>query len=202
MKSFFFQVLYCGYKSFGWWIFTKARNPCGRNENSNTIYSSDPAHGLDARTGGHSRLERKDARKGSFSDIDHMYYIHISESAMYSRRTSLTSGKCFNGFHNPFALKPFNNTVGHPDININKGNILVHPIILSTCVCHHQHFQGLLVIFYCFHWQFKAATWVSDFNVRWPSAWQSVRHEQNCSSTVKKPNPSDRFLTLKENLQN
>lgn len=105
-------------------------------------------------------------------------------------------------FNNPFALKPFNNTVGHPGININKGDILVHPIILSTCVCHHQHFQGLLVIFYCFHWQFKAATWVSDFNVRWPPAWQSVRHEQNCSSTVKKPNPSDRFLTLKENLQN
>lgn len=81
MKGFFFQVLYCGYKSFGRWIFTKGRNPHGRNENSNTIYSSDPAHGSDAREGAHSRPERKEVRKdssGSFFDIDHMYGIYVN----------------------------------------------------------------------------------------------------------------------------
>lgn len=65
MKSFFFQVLYCGYKGFGRWVLTKKRNPHGRNEN--TIYSTDLAQGSDAETGAHSagserRRERIDHR--------------------------------------------------------------------------------------------------------------------------------------------
>lgn len=151
MKSFFFQVLYCGYKSFERWIFTKGRNPHGRNENSNTIYSSDPAHGLDAGTGAHSRAEREEAG-GRQVRIILRYWSHVPRFQepvpyMHSHGTCLTSGNSMNGFHNSF-----NNTVWHPDININKRDILVHPIIFYILACPHQHLPGLLVTFNCFHW--------------------------------------------------
>lgn len=50
-------------RALGAEFFTKGRNPHGRNENSNTIYSSDPAHGSDARTGAHSRQEGRKREK-------------------------------------------------------------------------------------------------------------------------------------------
>lgn len=43
-------------------FFTKSRNLCSRNENSNTIYSSDPDHGSDGAER-HSRPEREEATK-------------------------------------------------------------------------------------------------------------------------------------------
>lgn len=49
-------------RALGGEFFTKGRNPCSRNENSNTIYSSDPAHGSDGAKV-HSRPERKEATK-------------------------------------------------------------------------------------------------------------------------------------------
>lgn len=157
MKSFFFQVLYCGYKSFGRWIFTKGRNPHGRNENSNTIYSSDPAHGSDASAGAHSRTERKEAWKDSsrsFSDIDHMYGIYVNGGSRASQ-CPMFPGEPFEFVKVllVFPFKPFNHTVWHSDININKRDILVHPIISFLCmVCRHQHFPTLLVIYCCFFW--------------------------------------------------
>lgn len=90
MKSFFFQVLYCGYKSFGWWIFTKARNPHGRNENSNTIYSCDPAHGSDAGAGTHST--RRQTERTPISHIS-ITWTNIMWPALtrMSRRTPPSS---------------------------------------------------------------------------------------------------------------
>lgn len=49
-------------RALGGDFFTKGRNPCSRNENSNTIYSSDPAHGSDGAEV-HSRPEREEATK-------------------------------------------------------------------------------------------------------------------------------------------
>lgn len=66
MKSFFFQVLYCGYKRFGqrflifFWPWRE--NPHGSNENSNTIYRSDLTHCLNAGEAVHSRLRKVEAR--------------------------------------------------------------------------------------------------------------------------------------------
>lgn len=47
-------------RALGGEFFTKGRNPCSRNENSNTIYSSDPAHCSDEAEV-HSRPEREEA---------------------------------------------------------------------------------------------------------------------------------------------
>ena len=154
MKSFFFQVLYCGYKSFGQWIFTKGRNPLGRNENNNTIYSSDPAHGSDARAGSHSRPERKEVRidsSGSLLDIDHTYGVYVNggsqESVPYIPVGAIEFWRKFNLFSQTFSpLKHFNNFVWHLHININKTDLLVHPVIFYILLCHHQRFPGPLVI--------------------------------------------------------
>lgn len=66
MKSFFFQVLYCGYKRFGSdffiFFFTKGRNPHGSKENSNTIYRPDLTYGSDAGAAVYSRLQEIEMR--------------------------------------------------------------------------------------------------------------------------------------------
>lgn len=53
----------------------------------------------------------------------------------------------------PLPFKPLNYTVWHPGININKRDILVHPIIFYITVCHQQRFSRLFIIYCCFHWR-------------------------------------------------
>lgn len=63
-------------RALGGEFFTKGRNPCSRNENSNTIYSSDPAHGSDGAEV-HSRPEREEATKRQLRSgtVSIMYWV-------------------------------------------------------------------------------------------------------------------------------
>lgn len=56
-------------RALGREFLTKTRNPHGRNENSNTIYTSDPAH--DSRCESGSAFHKgKAGTDGSVADID------------------------------------------------------------------------------------------------------------------------------------
>lgn len=154
MKSFFFQVLYCGYKSFERWIFEPRGEILTVEMKTVTQYTA--LIRLPAPLRGQESIpERRADASGLFSDIDHMYgFMWGGGVGVCSHRSHLSLGSSFTGFHNPFPSKASHNIVWHGHININKRDILVHPVIVFyRLVCHHQCFPRLLLIFCCFHWQ-------------------------------------------------
>lgn len=169
MKSFFFQVLYCGYKSFGWCVFTKGRNPCGRNENSNTIYSSDPAHGSDAGAEEHSRGEDH----SQILITCNMFILARGSAgrALYSQGTCWSSGRSFKGFTAPLTGWPWYKN------HLSSFSLIPAGPSSSAVSC-------------CFHW---------DSNVGRHWAWLCVEHEQKCSSSTEEDKVSrigTRFMRL------
>lgn len=107
MKSFFFQVLYCGYKSFERWIFEPRGEILTVEMKTVTQYTA--LIRLPAPLRGQESIpERRADASGLFSDIDHMYgFMWGGGGWRMFPQEPFESREQLHWFSQPFPLKSF-----------------------------------------------------------------------------------------------